>query len=195
MDFFDLVKGRRSVRKFKSEPISNDDVLKVLDAANWAPSALNSQPWEFIVIRGEWIKHLGESFRGVIEALTSKMEKTNDNSILFSNKFLKFAKIYGGAPIIIVVLVKACKDPKTRRAFFESASAAMENLVLAAANLGLGTCWMTGPLHDETKLRSMLKIARDVELVALTPLGYPEAIPNPVPRKDPNLEQKVTWLE
>lgn len=196
MNFFDLVKSRRSIRKFKSKSVNKDDILKILDAANWAPSALNKQDWEFIVISGEWIKRLGNSFSGVVKELTNKIDKTDDsNAIIFNNEFMKFASIYGGAPVIIVVLTKVSEDLKARKAYLESASAAMENLILAATDLGLGTCWMTGPLRDEKNLRLILNVADDLEIVALTPLGYPHAIPNPLPRKDPDLNQKVTWLE
>lgn len=196
MNFFDLVKSRRSIRKFKSKSVNKDDILKILDAANWAPSALNKQDWEFIVISGEWIKRLGNSFSGVVKELTNKIDKTDDsNAIIFNNEFMKFASIYGGAPVIIVVLTKVSEDLKARKAYLESASAAMENLILAATDLGLGTCWMTGPLRDEKNLRLILNVADDLEIVALTPLGYPYTIPTPLPRKDPDLKQKVTWLE
>lgn len=196
MKFFDLVKSRRSIRKFKSKSVNKDDILKILDAANWAPSALNKQDWEFIVISGEWIKRLGNSFSSVVKELTNKIDKTDDsNAIILNNEFMKFASIYGGAPVIIVVLTKVSEDLKARKASLESASAAMENLILAATDLGLGTCWMTGPLRDEKNLRLILNVADDLEIVALTPLGYPDTIPNPLPRKDPDLKQKVTWLE
>jgi Nitroreductase len=52
MEFFDLVKNRRSIRKYKTQSVDKDDILKILDAANWAPSAMNWQPWEFIVVSG-----------------------------------------------------------------------------------------------------------------------------------------------
>lgn len=59
MEFFDLIKNRRSIRKYKTQPVHKEDVLKILDAANWAPSAMNRQPWEFLVISGELLKPLG----------------------------------------------------------------------------------------------------------------------------------------
>ena len=67
MEFFDLVKNRRSVRKYKAQPVDKEDILKILDAANWAPSAMNWQPGEFIVASGELLKPLGNSFKTVVE--------------------------------------------------------------------------------------------------------------------------------
>lgn len=86
-------------------------------------------------------------------------------------------------------------SPALRKANLESASAAMENLLLAATALGLGTCWMTGPLRDEQALRGILAIPEVKEIVAVTPLGYPQGTPNDQPRLDPALKQKVWWVE
>jgi nitroreductase len=159
MEFFDVIKKRRAIREYKPKQVSKEDILKILDAANWAPSALDWQPWEFIVAPGEMFKQISY-----------------------------------GAPVIIFVLIKNRKSSNERRASLESASAAMENLVLAATDLGLGTCWMTGPLWDEDNLRRELDVQDDLEFVAVTPLGYPDAAPKPQPRKDPELKQKVKWL-
>ena len=189
MDFFDLVKNRRSVRKYKNQAVDKDDILKILDAANWAPSAMNWQPWEFLVVSGELIKSMGDSFKAVVEKIMRESEET-----AFDEKFVDFAARYGGAPVVIVVLTRASEKPNVRKANIESTSAAMENLILAAADLGLGTCWMTGPLHDENNLRRILDISPDKEIVAVTPLGYPDEVPKLHPRLDAELKQKVRWL-
>lgn len=191
MEFFDLVKNRRSVRKYKAQPVDKKDILKILDAANWAPSAMNWQPWEFIVVSGKLLKPLGNSFRSVVEKMIYESE---DNETAFNEEFVKFAAHYGGAPAVIVVLTKTSSEPNEKKASIESASAAMQNLILAAADLGLGTCWMTGPLRNERGLRDILDIPDDREIVAVTPLGYPDKIPKPLPRLDAELKQKIRWL-
>jgi nitroreductase len=71
----------------------------------------------------------------------------------------------------------------------------MQNLLLAAVDAGLGSCWMTGPLRDEAGLRALLDIPASKEIVALTPLGYPAAPPAERPRRDPTLATKVRWVE
>lgn len=195
MEFFDLVKNRRSIRKYKSQPIAKEDILKILDAANWAPSALNWQPWEFIVISGEKLKDLGASYKNVVNNFSQTLYEKDDSKVISDDRFAKFAATYGGAPIIIVLLVESSEDPDEQKAILESASAAMQNLILAASNLNLGTCWMTSPLSDEGNLRHILNIPYDREIVAVTPLGYPDVTPKPPARKDPELTDKIKWLE
>ncbi len=192
MEYFDLVKTRRSIRRYKSQPVSKEDILKIIDAANWAPSAMNLQPWEFIVVSGEPLEPLARSYKKVVEEFTSAL--TEDSEIMSNNEFVKFASHFGGAHAIIVVLTEASDVPNEQKAHLESASAVMENLILAAADLGLGTCWMTGPLRDEPSLRRILDIPPDKELVAVTPLGYPNEVPNPLPRVDAELKEKIKWI-
>ena len=192
MDFFEAVEARRSVRKYKPDPVRRELVMKILHAANDAPSAVNLQQWEFIVAVGDRIARLGESYGNAMENAYAHI----DNKDLPPREVLiTFAKVYGGAPLVIAVLTEATDDPAFRKAHLESASAAMENLVLAAAALGLGTCWMTGPLRDETRLRAILGVPDSKEIVAITPLGYPASVPPKKPRKDPDLSRIVTWLE
>jgi nitroreductase len=195
MEFFEVIKKRRSIRQFKPDSVSREDILKILDAANWAPSAMNLQQWEFIVVSKNRINSLGNNYKVIVDDFTKDWEKTPDTTILSRDEFLRFAANYGGAPNIIVVLTTKSDDPGYQKAHLESASAAMENMILAATALRLGTCWMTGPLHDEKALRQLLKIPDNKEIVAITPLGYPAIVPKPRPRLDPDLATKVQWLE
>ena len=142
------------------------------------------------MVTGEKIREMGESFHAVVRAYAESRASPPGGE-----EFLRFALTYGGAPVVIVVLTDAADAPNMRRANIESASAAMENLLLAATALGLGTCWMTGPLQDEQSLRTILDIPAGRELVAVTPLGCPDEVPPARPRHDPDLERKVRWVE
>ncbi|WP_371363746.1 Putative NAD(P)H nitroreductase YdjA [Sporomusa rhizae] len=195
MEFFEVINKRRSIRKFKPDPIPKEDILKILDAANWAPSALNLQPWEFLVVTGNKKNMLGSNYGKIVDHYTKDWDAAPDKAFMPRQEFIQFANIYGGAPAVIIVLVEAHKDPKYQKAFIESASAAMENMLLAATALGLGGCWMTGPLDDEQYLREVLSVPDDREIVAISPLGYPMLIPDARPRLDPDLTRKVRWLE
>jgi len=190
MDVFDAIHRRRAIRRYLPRPVAREDIFRVLDAANWAPSALDRQQWEFVVVTGEKIREMGESFHAVVRAYAESRASPPGGE-----EFLRFALTYGGAPVVIVVLTDAADAPNMRRANIESASAAMENLLLAATALGLGTCWMTGPLQDEQSLRTILDIPAGRELVAVTPLGCPDEVPPARPRHDPDLERKVRWVE
>ncbi|HBE78897.1 MAG TPA: nitroreductase [Firmicutes bacterium] len=195
MDAFEAIHERRSVRRFKPDPVTREDIMQIVDAANWAPSAMNRQPWEFIAVSGEYLQKMGQSFKTVIEPhLKEWDDKPDDGSSLSREGFLQFAANYGNAPVVLVVLTKAEGEPRLHTADLESASAAMENLLLAATALGLGTCWMTGPLLDSEYLRRLLAIPDDKTIVALTPLGYPAVVPKAPKRFDPELTQKIRWV-
>jgi nitroreductase len=195
MNVIEAIHRRRAVRQYCPDPVKKEDIHTVLDAANWAPSGMNRQPWEFLVVTGKKILDMGESYRRVSEEYTRNWDASPTRGSFTKEEFIRFAETYGGAPVVIVVLTEKDNNPDLRKANFESASAAMENLLLAATELGLGTCWMTGPLRDEKALRGMLAIPEEKEIVAITPLGYPQAIPGEQPRLDPWLERKVRWVE
>jgi nitroreductase len=188
MEFFEVVYSRRSVRKYKPDMVPRDVLLKVLDAANWAPSGMDLQQWEFIVVSGIAIEQMGESYRGVIEKLATGWEDERRKT------FLQFAVNFGGAPIVIVALTKASNNPVIRKMNLESVSAAFENLLLAACAEGLGSCWMMGPLYDEASIRRILDIPPEKEIVAITPIGYPDVLAVPPNRHDPGLKYKVKWV-
>lgn len=189
MDFFEVIYSRRSVRQYRPDPVDRAAILKILDAANWAPSGQRMQQWEFIVVTGDKKQQLGASYGVIGEAYTQGWDQTSRDA------FIEYARTYGGAPVVIVVLTEASDIPGIRKMHLESASAAMENLVLAARALNLGTCWMTGPLQDEPSIRKTLDIPDNKEIVAITPLGHPVELPPAPERLDPDLKTKVKWLE
>jgi nitroreductase len=195
MEVFEAIHRRRAVRQFSPAPVKKEDLHAVLDAANWAPSGMNRQPWEFVVVTGKKIGEMGKSYHSTLAEYLKNWDSSPMRDSITKEAFIRFAETYGGAPVIIVVLVQADPLPNFRKADLESASAAMENLLLAATALGLGTCWMTGPLRAEKILRTILAIPPDREIVAITPLGYPEGTPGDQPRLDPGLERKVRWVE
>ncbi len=112
-DVFEVIRKRRSVRNFQDKEIPMEKILKVLDAARWAPSAKNSQPWDFIVVRDP------EKKRKLAE-------------------MAPFGKFIERAPVLIVVVT----DPKKSPTHIIDGACAVENMFLAAQALGLGTCWV-----------------------------------------------------
>jgi len=194
MELFEAIHARRAVRKYRPDPVPEGEIQKILDAANQAPSAMNRQQWEFVVVTGEKIREMGVSYRAIVEEFTRNWDPSPMRGSLSREEFIRFAESYGGAPVVIVVLTDTADTDDFRRANIESASAATENLLLAATALGLGTCWMTGPLKDEKAMRRILAIPDIKELVAVTPLGYPAEVPQAPARIDPDLEQKVRWV-
>lgn len=190
MNLYEALKTRRSIRKFANKMPGRDVVLRILDAANWAPSGMNEQPWEFIVVGGEPLGKLRNIGRDVINLRLPAEADRNAQQKAFAHWY----STLGDAPLAIVAVCKREEDAGRHRMVLESVSAAFQNLLLAAHEEGLGTCWMTGPLAKQTEIHTLLAIPNDKEAIAITPLGYPNEQPVPGERLDPQLKTKVTWV-
>jgi nitroreductase len=162
MDVLEAIKGRRSVRAFKNKDVPQEIIEKLIDAARWAPSAGNIQPWEFIVVRKPDIK------RRLAEAA---LDQT----------FIE------EAPVVIVVCAGENRSSqgygmrgKTLYCIQDTA-AAIQNIHLLAYSLGLGACWV-GAFREE-EAREILKIPLGVRPVAMIPVGCPAESPSPPSRR------------
>ena len=148
MEFFDLIAKRYSVRAYQSKPVEQKKLNKILEAANLAPTAANRQPFQMIVIQT----------RG---------------------KEAELKKIYhrdwfSQAPIVIcfcAIISEAWSRMDGKNYADVDATIAMDHLILAAADLGLGTCWVAA--FNPEAAREVLGLPDDVEPLAFTPLGYP----------------------
>jgi len=146
MEVLEAIRTRRSIRKYKRRAIPPHVLKEVLDAARWAPSARNSQPWRFILIEDEDLK------RRVAYATTA-------------GRFL------ADAPLGIAVAV----NTSVTRHPVEDGAAATMNILLAAHALGLGACWIGsyGSVYED-EVKEMLGIPRDWILLSIIALGYPD---------------------
>ncbi len=182
---FKVFKTRRSVRKFKSDPISKGDILKILDMARTAPTSGNQQPWKFLVITekekmDELKKELLISF---IERL--KMRGITDEKVLKERK-MKMADYYSAylsAPVNIIVLTDSqSKYPSYNR--YDGPLAA-GYLMLAARALGYGTVFATDSIPPDVS-RKVFRIPENYEVVCFTPLGVPDKWPESKKKKPLN---------
>ena len=161
--FFDIVKKRRSVRKFKDKAVPASSINKILDAARWAPSGLNLQPWRFIVVKNKKIK---KQVTAIYASARKKLGLYKQDTSFVEN------------PTLIFVL----SDKKIPYAT-PSVFLAIENMVLAATALDLGSVVMTAICAEENKLRKLLKVPNKYKIEALVPIGYAAEKPKPKPRK------------
>jgi nitroreductase len=165
MELMQAIRARRSIRNFQDKPVEEEKLLAVLEAGRLAPSAKNMQDWRFIVVRDETARgRLAEAAR--------------------SQRFV------AQAPVVIAAcgtsdLVMTCGQP----AYAIDVAIALDHMTLAAASLGLGTCWI-GAFYEE-QARAILGVPEGVRIVALLPLGYPAEEPFPRPRKP--LDEIVSW--
>lgn len=153
MEVREAIAKRRSHRKYQQRPIPEEVLSGLLDAVRLAPSGGNRQPWRFIVVTDE--------------SLRQQLVPACHNQ-----------QFVAEAPVVIV----ACAVPGTsERGACVNLSIALDHLTLAAAEVGLGTCWIGA--FSEPDLRSLLQIPEDVRVVMVMPVGYPADDPAPRPRK------------
>ena len=190
MDVFTAIKDRRSCRSFSSEPIGQETIEKILDAAIWAPSPLNSQPWEFHVITNNDIK----------EKIFSEANRCRDWALEKSGwKWLGGYKadFLKTAPVIIAVVGDPTKtgvdmfQDEGKVGYQHACAAAIQNIHLAAHAMGLGSLWFT--FFDKKPIREILGIGPEKTPLALVCIGKPDREPPPVTRKD--VKGKITYLD
>lgn len=162
MELYEAFESRRSIRKYKSDPVPEATLNKILNAARLAPSWKNQQCWRFIIVREE------ETRRRLAGAL------------LEGNPALK---AFTQAPVVVVL----CANPgesgnlDQKGYYLLDAGLAMQQMMLAARAEGLGTCWVCN--FDEKTAREACQVPGEYKVVTLCPLGVPERVPDPRTRK------------
>ena len=159
MSFSELIQKRYSVRAYKPDPVEDDKLQQVLEAACWAPSACNRQPYQLIVL--------------------NTAEQATDLKRIYHRGWF-----YSQAPLVIAICgltQEAWRRRDGQNYQFVDAAIAMDHLILAATELGLGTCWVAA--FDVEAAREVLGLPLNVEPIAFTPLGYPADERGPKTRK------------
>ncbi len=167
-----VIRGRRSIRRYDSRPVPEEDLMRVLEAGRWAPSGANIQPWAFLVVED------AERREVIAELLIEEgryLHRKDPRFPAYERGYHRDVPMY---------LIFAC-DHRAKRVFpqtepfpvditlYMSVSAAIMNVHLAAAALGLGTVWYTVEEPTEVKLKQFLGIPDSFFIPSLTPLGYP----------------------
>lgn len=156
MSLYDLIISRRSIRQFKQEPVSRDILQKLINASRLAPSAANRQPLEFVVVDEEKIrKEVFTCLKWAAYIAPEGNPKPGHEPVAY-----------------IVVLVNS----EIREKGFEwDVGAAIENMILAALEKGIGSCWLLSV--DREKLREILNIPENYKIDSVLALGYPDENP------------------
>lgn len=194
---YSTIQGRRSIRRYTEQPVPPDLVNRLLEAATWAPSAHNRQPWRFAVlntpeVRTQLAAAMGEQLRADLTADGAAPE------LIERDVSRSYSRISGAPLAIVVCLSMADMDryPDARRNEAEylmavqSVAMAAQNLLLAAHAEGLGACWMCAPLFCPDVVRQTLHLPADWQPQALITLGYP-AVERESSRQA--LETRVLW--
>lgn len=199
MDLTEAIRTRRSIRRFKPDPVPEEDIRLIIELAGLAPSASNAQMWRFLAVTNQEVLqamkhaviHKLDEMGGWPEALPylEKLKATKGWSTFFAE-----------APVTIVVLgepysasidsileergmsLGEIRDLR-RRPDIQSLGASIEHICLAAHAMGYGTCWMTAPMIAVEEIQTVLGVQPPWEVVALIPLGLPDYEPPARPRK------------
>jgi nitroreductase len=168
MELYDVINNRRSIRKYLSEPVEQEKLDRIWQAIQVAPTACNYQPFRFLLVQSDDLRNRIEEVLRMGSDGKGKMSmhwvmKAPHVVIGLGNKQTAWKRFDGTPSHVIDVAI------------------AMEHLVLAAANEGLGTCWVCA--YNQESLHEVLGLTPEWEAVALTPLGYPNHVPKDIPRK------------
>jgi nitroreductase len=205
MDLFEIMYSAGSIRRLRSDPISDDVITKILDAAIRAPSGSNAQSWVFVVVKdAETRRQLGAVYRKASDILLKLYAGAPRPPHMDERKYERFMQAVthlfehmGDAPVLLVPCLKASMwtgasnlptDIKARMAAAariagSSIYPAVQNVILACRAFGLGTVLTTIHVFFEEEVREILKLPADVQTYALMPIGYPQGHHYPVKRK------------
>ena len=206
---YELMKSRRSVRRFRPDPPSREQIERLIDAAITAPSASNKQPWRFLVVASrEKIARLAGFVKQAVDRIARHIDPPSEAAFrAYGDYFTRFEQ----APIVIVALYRSLtvlsnlvdgalaeEDRRRIRIMEENSglvgvSMAMQNLLLMAHETGLGASGMTGPLVASDQARAVLEIPASWEIAAFIPVGFPAEQPPPTDRKPAG--RVMTWVE
>lgn len=154
MEVYEAIKTRKSIRKFKSEPVPDEIMIKILQAGTQAPNAFNKEQWEFILIKDRMLQ----------DAIAQTRARIPLQQIAIDT-----------APVVLVV----CYNNELGIDAMASAYACIENILLAATAEGLGSVTLTS---RGSKIRKMLNIPEGYDIAAVMPIGYPDEDPDKPPR-------------
>jgi len=195
-----VIRGRRSIRSFQERAVPREVLEQLLEAAIWAPSANNLQPWRFIVLQGERKRELAALLRRFVDGLQPGL-----NPVLWLHHvgLRRAAKMIEESAATVTVWAMLSPDDARLRLvargdlvplfswsmIVQSVAAAVQNLLLAAHALGLGAVWLGYPTLAAPQIKPWL--GAEGELMATIALGYPAVQPAPTPRKP--LHSVVRW--
>jgi nitroreductase len=206
---YELMQTRRSVRRFRAEAPTREQIVQLLEAAITAPSASNKQPWRFLVIRnGPLTAAMAAAVRTAVDGIAKCVEPASEGSFrAYGDYFTRFEE----APVVIVTLFRRLTllthlvgenlEPARREAIGKmerdsgliGAAMAMQNLLLMAHEMGLGASGMTGPLVAMEEIRRILEVPPSWEIAAFVAVGYPAETPAVTERKE--VDKVVRWME
>jgi nitroreductase len=185
--FLELVKKRRTIRRFKPDPVPDEYLEKIIEAARWAPSGYNSQPWEFVIIKEKQLKDNIVQYLAAYRELSSKVEATRESwQRQTVHPWLDTDMDYRHAPVFIILfgdirtqvglpMIIRFDDNLKRSIFTSSLANAFLYMHLAATTLGLATQWVSAVAmpYAHCLIKDLLGIPGEMEVYDMMAVGYP----------------------
>lgn len=195
-DLLPLIRSRRSLRRYTRQPIARDTLETLLEAACWAPSAHNRQPWRLVVVQSARQQVLAGAMGARLRADLTRDQVAE--AVIAADVARSHERLTGAAALIVLCLTMQDMDtyPDTRRQQHEqimatqSVAMAGQNLLLMAHALGLGACWVCAPLFCADVVTDVLDLPPDWQAQGLITLGYPDQTREKTRRP---LEASVLW--
>ena len=188
MEFSELIKSRRSIRKYKDKPVPLEIIHELIRVSTFAPNAGNEQPWKFIIVNNkEMLKRMSD------ESKKNILARIADNPKDYASKYKGMLKnenlnVFYNAPCLVIIF-----GPTNLKNLFVDCALAASYFMMAAASKGLGTCWINlGIEIKDQEMINELGIPENCRIVAPIILGYPEKIPAAPKRKEPEIVKIVT---
>ncbi len=190
----DVIKERRSIRKFTAEPVPAEVIEKLAEAARWAPAPTNKQGFELIIVNSaETKRRLADAIKSELSEIRKKL--SHEDAVDTFNTYARYFTFFEDAPTVVIVtyrikssIISVLQGGETglgeEVAVLSGVGAAIQNMLLTLHSLGYGACWMTGPLIAETKLAKILQLKEPTHIAAVIPIGKPAENPVPPRRRD-----------
>lgn len=212
-DLAHLVMTRRSIRRYKQEDVPDELLLRAIELATWAPNGGNRQPWQFCVIKNRDVLH---QMADAVDARSRLMASWPESEPFreHAERWVRVGAFFRHAPCAIAVMVggyrsvadqllaargaddAAAREMAQWRRFgasrLQTIGGAVQNLLLALHQLGLGACWMAGPQQAKAEIEAILGVPAEWDFAALVPVGYPAEEGRPGPRKP--MAEVVRWI-
>jgi nitroreductase len=187
-ELLELLRTRRSIPRVSPEEPPHSLIEQVIEAAGWAPNHYKTEPWRFVVITGDARQELGDVMGKSLRRRLPSPDSPECRAILDKERAKPLR-----APVVIVVAVEPSDLPKAIEIEeIEAGAAGVENMLLAAHALGLGTMWRTGEAAYDPEVKRHLGLTPDARIISFVYLGYPD-VPA-LPPRERDMRRVTRWL-
>jgi len=193
-----LIKGRRSIRRWKKDEVPEELLKKAVELATWAPNGGNYQGWRFVIVkRKETIEKMADAVQSVADKIASWPEAMSWKEDV--ERYRKNASFFRNAPVCIGVLISGYQspmdkvlaaresfDPEAREILgfrrsaptaIQSGAAAVATMLLAFHQMGFGAVWLVSPIQAKKEIEAIFNVSSNMDLICLIAVGYPEELP------------------